>query len=180
MFLRQAIRHPRQVGTLVPSSPFLRRRVVNVARVHAARVVVELGAGTGALTRQILQTLPKNGALLSIEINPHFCQHLSGLDDSRLTVHCGSACNLREVVSMYDLPAPDVVISGLPFSAISLAEGSQIIDAISSLLAPGGRFVAYQLSRRVNRLLRHLPGAAQVEVELLNIPPLRVYTWQKP
>ena len=46
-------------------------------------------------------------------------------------------------------------------------------------LAPGGRFVAYQVRDEVDRLGRSYFGPARVEVELLNIPPVRVFQWQK-
>ncbi|MDT8317220.1 MAG: hypothetical protein RQ824_04410 [bacterium] len=58
-------------------------------------------------------------------------------------------------------------------------EGSKIIGIISSLLAPGGRFVAYQVSGRVASLCRPFLGPEQSSVELLNIPPLRIYRWEK-
>jgi phosphatidylethanolamine/phosphatidyl-N-methylethanolamine N-methyltransferase len=44
---------------------------------------------------------------------------------------------------------------------------------------PGGRFVAYQVSKRVCTLCRPLAGPGKMEVQLLNIPPQRVYSWQK-
>jgi phosphatidylethanolamine/phosphatidyl-N-methylethanolamine N-methyltransferase len=59
------------------------------------------------------------------------------------------------------------------------SSGSQILEAISSILSPGGRFVAYQVSRRVADVCQPFLGAAQVEVQLFNIPPLRIYRWQK-
>jgi len=47
------------------------------------------------------------------------------------------------------------------------------------VLTPGGRFVADQLSRQVENLSRPFFGSAQVALEMLNIPPLRLYRWEK-
>jgi hypothetical protein len=55
----------------------------------------------------------------------------------------------------------------------------KVLEAISSLLAPNGRFVAYQVSNRVASMCHPFLGAAQMQVELLNIPPIRVYQWEK-
>jgi len=44
---------------------------------------------------------------------------------------------------MYGLGAPEVLIAGIPFSTMSRCSGSQILETISSVLAPAGRFVAY-------------------------------------
>jgi phospholipid N-methyltransferase len=116
---------------------------------------------------------------LSIEINQRFCDLLERIEDTRLIAHCGSAHELQEALALYDLPAPEVVISGIPFSTINRTMGRRILETISSVLTPGGRFVAYQLSRQVESLSRPFFGSAQVALEMLNIPPLRLYRWEK-
>lgn len=178
-FFREFLKHPQQVASIVPSSRFLERRVVEVAGVRSAGTVVELGAGTGGMTRAILATMPREARLLSVEINPRFQTSLERIGDSRLVAHIGSAGDLDEVISSHSLAEPEVVISGIPFSKIGRASASRILETISTVLAPGGRFVAYQLHRRVESLCRPLLGPAQVELELRNIPPLRIYRWQK-
>lgn len=178
-FLQEFLNHPRQVASLIPSSRFLERRIVQLAETRSAQTVVELGAGTGGTTRAILKTLSPSAKLLSIEINPRFCTFLRRIKDHRLTVHCGGAQELREALSLYGLPAPDAVISGIPFSTLGRGVGPKIIEAISAALVVGGRFVAYQVSKHVEDLSHPLLGPARVEVELFNIPPLRIYRWEK-
>lgn len=180
LFLQQFLKHPLQIGSFIPSSRFLERRIVDAAGVGSADVVVELGPGTGGTTRAILRAMPRHARLLSIEINPRFHAMVSGIPDARLIVHRGSACELREALADYGLGAPDAVISGIPFSTMSREEGVRVMEAISSTLAPGGRFVAYQFSNRVDALCRDFLGPAQSTTELLNIPPMRVYRWCKP
>jgi phospholipid N-methyltransferase len=140
---------------------------------------VELGSGTGGTTRAILNGMPRNAKLLSIEINPHLHSSVSKIADDRLIAHLGNACELKKILFMYDLGQPQVVISGIPFSTMSHSSGSQVIEAISSLLAPNGRFVAYQVSKRVASLCRPFLGSGQMKVEVLNIPPVRIYQWEK-
>lgn len=179
VFLQEFLRHPRQVASVIPSSRFLERRLVELAEICPARTVVELGTGVGGTTRALLRAMSPGAKLLSIEINPLFCSLLGRIRDPRLSVHCGSALELREALSQYGLPAPDAVVSGIPFSTMDREVGARILGAISSALAPGGRFVAYQVSNQVDELSRPLLGPARVEVELLNIPPLRLYRWEK-
>ena len=103
------------------------------------------------------------------------------LEDADRSTHRspGDALSLKEILSIYGLGAPEVLISGIPFSTMSRCSGSQILEAISLVLAPGGRFVAYQVSKRVACLCRPILGPGQVEVELFNIPPVRIYRWEK-
>ena len=178
-FFQEFLKHPLQIGSIIPSSPFLERRILEAAAIDSAKTIVELGSGTGGTTRAILRAMPQHARLLSIEINPHFHNLLSSIEDDRLIAHLGSACGLKEIISMYGLAAPEAVISGIPFSTMNHSEGSQVIEVISSLLAPKGRFVAYQVSKRVASLCRPFLGSEQITVELLNIPPMRVYKWEK-
>ncbi len=174
------LRRPNTVASLVPSSRFLERRLVDVAAVHNARLVVELGPGTGGTTRALLARLPENANLLAIELDPRFVELLREVNDPRLIVHLGSAEDLRGALDRYGLPAPDAVISGIPFSTMSPSLGRQVLSEAWSCLAPGGRFVAYQFRDRVAVLGRKLLGKPDIELELLNAPPMRVYRWRKP
>ena len=178
-FFQEFLKHPLQIGSIIPSSRFLERRIVEAAVIDSANTIVELGSGTGGTTRAILRAMPQHAKLLSIEINPYFHTLVSSIEDGRLTAHLGNACGLKEIISMYGLDAPEVVISGIPFSTMNRSEGSQVIEAISSMLAPNGRFVAYQVSNRVASLCRPFLGSEQIMLELLNIPPMRVFKWEK-
>ena len=176
---QEFLKHPLQIGSIISSSRFLEYRVVEAAGINSARTIVELGPGTGGTTRAILKAMAKFSKLLSIEINPHLHTLVSRIDDDRLIAHLGNANGLKEILTMYGLNSPEVLISGIPFSTMSQSSGSKILETISSVLAPGGRFVAYQVSKRVACLCKPILGPGQMEVELFNIPPLRVYRWKK-
>lgn len=179
IFFQEFLKHPLQIGWILPSSRYLERRIVTAAAVGSANVVVELGSGTGGTTRALLKAMPKHARLLSIEINPHFHDVLFRIKDNRLIPHLGSAYELQEILSVYRLDAPNAVISGIPFSTMSRDSGSHIIEMISSMLAPNGRFVAYQISNRVAALCRPFLGNERTEFEILNLPPTRIFQWQK-
>lgn len=179
-FIRGFLKRPQQVGSVIPSSRFLERRVTEIGHVRNAHTIVELGPGTGGTTRAILRAMPDDATLVSIEIDPQFHSFVSAsIPDPRLIAHLGSAEDLREVMDAHGLDGVDTVISGIPFSTMNLGQAAEILHAVSSVLNPGGRFVAYQVRRRVERLCRPFFGRARVAVELFNIPPMWVYCWQK-
>ena len=178
-FFREFLKHPHQVGSIIPSSRFLECRIVEAAGISSAETIVELGPGSGGTTRAILRTMAQHARLLSIEINSHLHAFVNRIGDDRLIAHLGNAQGLKEIILMYGLGAPEVVISGIPFSTMSYISGSQILEAISSALAYGGRFVAYQVSKRIDSLCKPFLGGGHMEVELFNIPPMRIYRWEK-
>ena len=144
-------------------------------------MVVELGPGTGGTTRALLRSLAPNARLLAIEINPHFAMLLRDhVPDPRLVVHHGSAADIREALDAHQLPAPDVILSGIPFSTMPPELGREILASVRDTLSPDGRFVAYQFRDRVETLGREVFGRGSSQFELLNMPPMRVYRWEKP
>lgn len=178
-FLRAFLRAPRRVASIVPSSRFVERRIVTRSGVSAATTVVELGPGTGGTTRALLRAMPHHARLLSIEIDPILHGLLRRIGDPRLIAHLGSAEQLQETLKRYGLPAPDVVISGIPFSTMEHAVGRRILEAVSAVLQHGGRFIAYQVRDRVAHLGSPGMDLKRVELEWLNVPPLRVFQWEK-
>ena len=104
---------------------------------------------------------------------------LIATDDPRLMVHHGSATEIRTILETHGLGAPDVILSGIPFSTMPKSLGLAILRSVRDALDPGGRFVAYQVRDRVESLGREVFGHASVQTELLNVPPMRVYRWEK-
>lgn len=178
-FFQEFLKHPLQIGSVIPSSQALVKRVVEKAKVSSAKTIVELGPGTGCTTKAILKAMAPDAKLLSIEINPNFYNIIKEIPDERLIAYHGDARKLVEILKENNLNSPEAVISGIPFSTMSPECGSQIIKAINDALAPGGRFVAYQLSKRVISLCKPIMGEEHVEMEFLNIPPMRVCLWKK-
>jgi phospholipid N-methyltransferase len=179
LLFKEFLRHPRQVQSVAPSSRFLRARIVQASGVSSARVVVELGPGTGETTRALLAAMPAHARLLSVEINEMFHSVVSRIDDSRHIAHLGSAEELEGIIAGYGLDAPDAIVSGIPFSAMSREKGARIIQAVAAQLAPNGGFVAYQVRDRVVTLCSSCLSPSRRETELLNIPPMRVFQWYK-
>ncbi len=179
VFIQEFLKHPLQIGSIIPSSRFLERRIVEAAKVDAADVIIELGPGAGGITRAMLQAMQPHARLLSIEINPNFNSLMRTIEDNRLTAHLGSARDLKKIFSIYDLDPPNSIVSGIPFSTMSRSAGSQIIEAVVMLLPPNGRFVAYQVNNQVATLCRPFMGPEQTSLELFNIPPMRIFQWTK-
>lgn len=178
-FFQAFLKSPLVVASIVPSSSFLTRRIIKVADATDAEVVVELGAGTGGVTRALLNAMPLEGRLLAIERTARFVHSLARIDDGRLDVVHGCASAIGAELEARGLPAADAVVSGIPFSTLPEALAGEIASAVYEALAPGGRFVAYQFTDRVADYARETMGPPEVQHELLNVPPVRIFSWRK-
>ncbi len=177
LFLQEFLKSPRTVASIVPSSAFLERRVVRAAEPKHARVVVELGAGTGGITRALLESMSPESCLLAIERTAEFAERLREIDDPRFEVVHDCASSILHRLRERGFSAADAVVSGIPFSTMPEAVCAEIITGVVEALRNGGRFVAYQFTDRVADYARPILGKPRVEHELMNVPPLRVFTW---
>src|SRR4051794_41842456 len=110
LFLRSFLAHPRQMGAILPTSRRAVCDMLDMADVPGARLVVELGAGTGSHTGPILERLAPDARLLAFEIDPDLAGILRQRydDDPRLEVVTGSAGLLPEHL---DRTRPHIVVS---------------------------------------------------------------------
>jgi phosphatidylethanolamine/phosphatidyl-N-methylethanolamine N-methyltransferase len=180
-FLRGFVRNPAQVGSIVPSSRRLEQRLVRNARIAEARTVIELGPGTGGTTAAFLQAMPASSQLLAIELDRDFHQHLgASISDPRFALELGSAERIGEFLAARRMPAPDAIVSGIPFSTMPPEVSDRIAVTIAKVLRPGGRFVAYQVRAHVADFVTPYLGRPVKQWEMVNVPPVRVFTWIKP
>ena len=180
-FLRGFLAHPFEVASFAPSSVFLEARIVQAANLAQARCVVELGPGTGGTTRALLRALAPQARLLAIELNASFCDRLRRvIDDPRLALHAGSAESMTDALRRRQLPAADVVVTGIPFSTLPVDVAQRIAAAIHANLAPGGRVVAYQCRSHVATYLNPHFGEPRSAWEWRSLQPMRVFVWVKP
>lgn len=170
---------PLKVASVWPSSKDLGNRLAALPCVQEARFVVELGPGLGGTTRALLSSMRADAQLLGIEIVEQFADALRAIPDPRLHVVQGCALGLDRVLKSRRLPRPDVVISGIPFSAMPRVKGAALVRKIHALLPIGGTFVTYQVRARVRDFADELFGPARESVVLANFPPLRIFEWRK-
>ena len=135
-----------RVGAIFPSSKFVTRKVL--AKIpKKLEVVIEYGPGTGAMTKEVLKNLTKNGRLIIIEPNKEFLKNLRFLDD-RIEVIEGLAQDVMQSKD-YLIPKADVIISSLPFSFLQEAERDKIIQLSYKNLKAGGKLVIFHQYRRM-------------------------------
>lgn len=137
LFMWQLVRHPKTISAIAPSSKGLARQMASQITQTTGKVV-EIGAGTGVLTRQILASGVAPQDLTIIEMNPKFCAALKSQF---------SDCNVLEMDAqkLGSLPLENVgmVISGLPLLSIPEPVQHNIIKGAFDLMVEGGKYVQF-------------------------------------
>jgi phospholipid N-methyltransferase len=179
LFARNFFRHPRMLGSIVPSSRFLIKQLLEPIDFGRARVIVEYGPGTGGITAELLRRMRADAALIAIEMNPDFVSYLRGsITDRRLHVIEGSAVEVDDILRRCGHPRADYIISGIPFSTIPAPIRERILRKTRDVLEPRGAFLVYQFSTRVLQDLRRFFGYVGRRFEPLNVLPAHLFICQ--
>lgn len=179
LFARNFFRHPRMLGSIVPSSRFLIKQLLQPIDWNQARVIVEYGPGVGVITAEILRRMRSDAVLIAIEMNPDFVTHLRAtLPDERLKVVEGSAEAVGEILERFGHGKANYIISGIPFSTIPADIRERILRNTSEALAPGGTFLVFQFSTRVLEDLQRVFRYVRRQFAPLNVLPAHLFFCQ--
>lgn len=176
LFLSRWMANPLQMGSVVPSSPALCRRVAQQVRRGADEWVLELGAGTGAVSRALLAGGVPPDRVTVLEIVPAMADHLRRRLPGVEVIE-GDARALPELVPRSRHGRIGTVICGIPMVLLPLAEQRRLIDAMEAV-APGRGFLHY--SYCVTSPLPHRKHRLTAKREAwtpLNLPPASVWRY---
>jgi phospholipid N-methyltransferase len=165
----------RTSGTIMPSSRFLVNRLLAGIDFAQATTIVELGVGTGCVTREILRRMRRDARLISLEINPAFIEMGRRIHDARLTLRNACASDLLGVLDAEGVDAVDAVVSSLPLRIMDQGLVDRILDVSRDALRPDGRFHQYQYSLSHYEKLAHRYADVDVRFTVRNTPPAFVY-----
>jgi phospholipid N-methyltransferase len=204
LFFKQFRQDFFHTGAVLPSAPYLgQAAAAYLAQKQGPARVLEVGAGTGAFTRELLAHLQPGDSLDMVEINPGLMKHLQrrfrqeaafqtpGVDTRFLTI---------DVRCLPPAAAYDYIIFSLPLTNFPPSLVQEILDLMIDRLKPGGVFsyVKYifisrfkylmggpevKAAMRTNQQIINA-FAAQYQIERravwFNVPPAWTYYWQKP
>lgn len=191
-FLAAALRSPREVGTLLPSGPALARRLAAVVpRDVVGRrqpVVVELGAGTGAVTAEIARRAASGTVLIAVEKDVGMADQLRS---HRLGAHVvtADALTLPGILADNGIERADAIVSVLPFTLLPPGRQRELLGVIRGALRSDGVFTAAAYSagywtptarRFRDELARGFHEVVPTRSMWENLPPAMSYICRQP
>jgi phospholipid N-methyltransferase len=172
-----------QTGGIVPSQRFLIARMIAPVPETYRGQIIELGAGTGALTMRLAAKCP-GARILACELNPTLARDCRDNltragHNGRVEVVSTSAEHLLSEIVRRGLKKPDFVISGIPLGNLGGERACTLLDAIRQSLGEGGMYVQFQHSLLDRKKIRaRFPNTRTVPA-FLNFPPAVVYYAQQ-
>lgn len=181
-FLRQWARHPSQIGAVVPSGRLLARVMAGELGPLGNGTVIELGAGTGTVTRALLAAGVRRDRLLIVERNPQMAEYLRRRFPGARVIE-GDAFRLKEVVPAEERNRVAAIVSGLPLLLIRDAKRYALLKQAFEFLGDGRPFVQFTygpLSPVPRPVLKRLGlSATRVDLVWRNLPPATVWRFHR-
>lgn len=178
-FVRTLIDEPRTVGALLPTGPALAAKMASVVRADAPGRVLELGPGTGVITKAILARGVAAENLVCIEFAPEFVDLIRLRFPGVHTIE-GDAFHLDATLGDLRAETFDCVVSALPLLNFPAADRVRLIADLLERI-PHGRPVV-QFSYGPKPPVPAQPGRFTVSrhaVVLKNVPPAQIWTYRK-
>ncbi|WP_226553622.1 class I SAM-dependent methyltransferase [Celeribacter naphthalenivorans] len=176
VFFSELIRNPDEVRAIAPSSSATARLMTRGVE-DISGPIVEIGAGTGAFTREILARGIDPARLTLLELNPRFCVEL---------------CEKFPGVHVINRPAEDIrdiglsnigaVISGVPVLAKPALQRA-VVGRAFEVMAPGAFFtqITYANSSPITPEMQGELGLVSEKRGTVwaNLPPARVFEYRR-
>ncbi len=174
LFLYEAVMHTSMVGALFPSLKRLASNLVQQVSKKPSGLVVELGAGIGAITAALLNQKRLFHQLIVIERSAKLTNHLMQRFPE-LSIIQGDACQLHKLINKFTSSPIQAIVSSLPLRALSPSTIEKIGIEINQVLIKGGLYIQYTYS------LWGKPLSLSSQLKLVNqqwvwqnLPPARI------
>ena len=178
----ELLSNPGPVGSAVPSSRFLGRRMASFLPQLPKGYVVELGAGTGAITDALLKRGIPADRIVPVERSETMVKLLRRRFPS-LSIALGDATELRSLLKTWlpnDALEISYVVSSLPLRSLPENVVVSIVQEIYHVLPEHGKLLqyTYDLRKTPHPFLANF-RRCRTAVVWANIPPARVDVFEK-
>ncbi len=185
-FLQAFLKNPLKVGSIAPSSPELAQQMVAGIRPNEESVVLELGVGTGAITKFLQDIVPNRESYLGIEIDRTLVKLLKG-NFPALKIVRGNACDTHSIHQKTGFGRVGSIICCLPFVSLPNDVGEKVFAEIDKFMEHGCVFRTFQYAHgyyfpsaiKLREHMRQRYGKAKRSpLVVKNVPPAYTLTWK--
>ncbi len=183
--LQAFLKNPGKVGSITPSSPELAAKMLQGVKPDADNIVLELGVGTGAITKYLEQIIPDRNSYLGIELDSELVENLQA-GHPNLNVVCANAMDAYEIHRKSGLGKVRYLVCCLPFVSLPKEVTERVLSEIEKFMREGCELRMFQYAHgyylppaiKIREFLRDRYGKSKrSQLILKNMPPAFTLTW---
>lgn len=185
-FLQAFLKNPLKVGAIAPSSPELAAKMLEGVEPDENNVILELGVGTGAVTKFVQNLIPNEESYLGIELDKDLFKSLKK-NFPNLNIVCGNACETFSIHQNSGLGKVSTIMCCLPFVSLPNEVGKRILLQVDKFMQKGCTFRTFQYAHgyympsaiKLREFMRDRYGKSKRSpLVVKNVPPAYTLTWQ--
>ncbi len=187
-FLQAFLKNPAKVGSIAPSSPELAQKMLQGIKPSENNIILELGVGTGAITKFIQDVVPDDSSYLGVELDGSLVRSLRR-NYPQLSIVQGNAVDALEIHRRSGLGKVGYVICCLPFVSLPNDVGERIMHQVDGFMQQGCTFRTFQYAHgyyfpsaiKLRDFMRQRYGKSKRSSLIVkNVPPAYTLSWTKP
>lgn len=174
-----------KVGAIAPSSPELAAQILSGLTPDRENIVLELGVGTGAITKFLQEIIPSRDSYLGLELDQEMVSTITARLPE-MNVICGNAAEAYSIHAESGLGKVRYLICCLPFVSLPKEVSEAVLVEIEKFMADGCELRLFQYAHgyylppaiRLREFMRNRYGRSRRSpLVLKNVPPAYTLTW---
>lgn len=181
-FLKKMVKSPQEIGAVMPSGKNLCRAMVEIVGVNDDDIYVEVGVGTGVVTRELVAAGVPQKNIYLFESEVGFIAELKE-KFPKANVILGDAQFLQKYLCQFGVGKVSKIISSLPFKSLPKPVAANILEQFDMILKKDGKIVqfTYAVNEPYPQSFKMLCGfeAERKKYIKKNVPPATVWLYTR-
>lgn len=184
-FLQAFLKNPLKVGAIAPSSPELAAEMLQGITPDEDNIVLELGVGTGAITKFLQEVIPNKDSYLGFELDQDLVDNLHTKFDD-MNIVCANAADAYSIHKKSGLGKVRYLVCCLPFVSLPKEVSESVLVEIEKFMEEGCELRIFQYAHgyflppaiKLREFLKNRYGKSKRSPLILkNVPPAFTLTW---
>ena len=181
-FIKEALKNIKEVGTIFPSSKSVIKKMVGPIHFEKKLTILELGSGSGVITKELLDKLTCDSQLLCFETNKKFYQELKQINNDKMILINESAEKMKLYLKKFEIEKVDYIVSSVPLLTLQKKITHKILSLSTEILGERGKLIQLQYSKLLDKRLKLYYNKIDIQFTARYYLPAFIYTCsnQKP
>lgn len=184
-FFQAFLKNPAKVGAITPSSPELAAEMLIGIEPDDDHIVLELGVGTGAVTKYLRDAIPSKASYLGLELDADLVKTLNQKYPD-MNIICGNAAEAYTIHQESGLGKVRYVVCCLPFVSLPKEVSESVLSELGKFMEEGCELRIYQYAHgyflppaiKLREFMKNRYGKSKRSpLVLKNFPPAFTLTW---
>ena len=175
-FIKESLKNIKEVGTILPSSKFVVEKMVAPINFKKKLTILELGSGSGVITKELLEKMSCDSQLICFETNKKFYQELKKINDKKMILINESAEKMKSYLDEFEIKKIDYIVSSVPLVSLPKKKTNKILSVSVEILGKSGKLIQLQYTKLLDKKLKSYYNQIDIQFTSKNYLPAFIYT----